>query len=97
TITWPSGQRQYLTDVAANQILHCVEPKMTVAGLAPVGGSTTVSLSIPGDEGLAYMMLMSLSANAGIPLPDGNVLPIDFDALTQITLIAGNPFLPASL
>lgn len=96
-VTWPSGQRQHLTNVAANQIIDLVEPTISSTGPAPVGGSSTVTASIPGDEGLPYLLVLSLSANYGIPLGNGNFLPIDFDALTQITLDPSNPFFVGSV
>tara|TARA_R110002096_G_scaffold400674_1_gene597319 strand:- start:5061 stop:6935 length:1875 start_codon:yes stop_codon:yes gene_type:complete len=97
TITWPSGQRQHLTNVAANQVVDVVEPTLTAAGPAPLGGSATATLSVPGDEGLPYLMVLSFSATNGIPLGNGDVLPIDFDALTQITLNPFNPIFVGSI
>ena len=95
-VTWPSGQHQYVTDVAANQILELREPTLTGSGPAPVGGAATVSMSVPGDEGLPYMLLLSFSSQVGIPL--GNqTLPIDFDALTAVTLDPLNPFFVGSV
>ena len=95
-VVWPSGQHQYLTSVPADQILTLVEPTISSTGPAPVGGSSTVTMSVPGDEGLPYMMLLSFSNQVGIPL--GNqTLPIDFDALTAITLNPANPFFLGSV
>jgi enediyne biosynthesis protein E4 len=96
-VTWPSGQNQYLTNVAANQVIHLVEPTITSTGAAPVGGASTVTASIPGDEGLPYLLALSLSANHGIPLGNGNILPIDFDALTQVTLDPTNAIFTGSV
>ncbi len=96
TVTWPSGQRQYLTNVPANQTVLLREPRLTVAGPVPVGGSTTLTASLPGDHGLDYLMVMALSANVGIPLPDGAVIPIDYDILTAATL-GPNVLLPGSV
>ena len=96
TVTWPSGQRQYLHNLPANQTVGLVEPRMTVSGPAPVGGSATITTSIPGDGLLPYMTLLSLSNQSGIALPDGNVVPIDFDVLTQLILTPGNFILPQS-
>jgi hypothetical protein len=97
TLTWPSGQRQFLTGVPANQTLRVVEPRMTVAGPAPVGGSTTITATIPGDEGLQYLMVLSITANQGLTLPNGAVVPVDFDGLTALTMAPGNPVLPGSV
>ena len=95
-VVWPSGQHQYLTSVPADQILTLVEPTISSTGPAPVGGSSTVTMSVPGDEGLPYMMLLSFSNQVGIAL--GNqTLPIDFDALTAITLNPANPFFLGSV
>ena len=95
-LVWPSGQHQYLTNVQPNQILYVQEPTISSTGPAPVGGSATVSMSVPGDEGLPYMMLLSFSNQVGIAL--GNqTLPIDFDALTAVTLNPANPFFLGSV
>lgn len=69
---------------------------MTSSGPTPVGGSSTVSMSIPGDEGLSYMMLLSFSNQTGITL-GSQTLPIDFDALTAATLDPSNPFFLGSI
>ena len=95
-VVWPSGQHQYLTNVAANQIVQLLEPTIAGSGPAPVGGSATVSMSVPGDEGLPYMLLLSFSAQVGVPL-GGQTLPIDFDALTAATLDPLNPFFVGSV
>jgi len=95
-VVWPSGQHQYLTQVPANQILHLLEPTITSTGPAPIGGTSTVTMSIPGDEGLPYMLLLSFSDQVGVAL--GNqTLPIDFDALTAATLDPLNPFFVGSI
>ena len=96
-ITWPSGQVQHLTDIAANQIIDVVEPVLTTPGQVAVGGATTIDLSVPGDELLPYMIVLSLSANTGIALPDGDVIPIDFDFVTALTLDPLNPVLVGSV
>ncbi|MEC8651228.1 MAG: CRTAC1 family protein [Planctomycetota bacterium] len=95
-VRWPSGQYQHLSNVPANQILNVLEPIMTSSGPTPVGGSSTVSMSIPGDEGLSYMMLLSFSNQTGITL-GSQTLPIDFDALTAATLDPSNPFFVGSI
>lgn len=95
-VVWPSGQHQYLTDVPANQILHLLEPTIASTGPATIGGSTTVEMSVPGDEGLPYMMVLSFSNNVGIALGD-QTLPIDFDALTAFTLDPTNPIFVGSI
>jgi len=95
-IVWPSGQHQYLTDVPANQIVHLREPTITASGPAPTGGSSTVSMSVPGDEGLPYMLVLSFSQNVGIAL-GAQTLPIDFDALTAVTLDPSNPIFVGSI
>jgi len=96
-IIWPSGQRQHLTNVSANQIIDLVEPTITSTGPAPVGGSTNVTASFQGDEGLSYLLVLSFSANTGLPLGNGESLPIDFDPLTQITLDPFNPIFVGSV
>ncbi|MFT4515434.1 MAG: hypothetical protein ACI89X_004643 [Planctomycetota bacterium] len=94
-VTWPLGQVQYLTNVAANQILELVEPELKLSAPASVGGTTTLDMSIPGDEGLSYLMVLSLSSVPTV-LPGGIVLPIQIDGLTSISMIPGNPILPGA-
>ena len=62
----------------------------------PVGSSTTITASIPGDEGLPYLMPISLGANNGITLPDGRVFPLDLDSVLEFTLDPLNPILVGS-
>ncbi len=95
-VRWPSGQLQFLTNVACNQIVDIREPIITSTGPAPVGGSSTVTMSVPGDEGLPYLLALSFSNNVGTPV--GNqTLPIDFDALTATTLNPSNPIFVGSI
>jgi hypothetical protein len=53
-------------------------------------------MSIPGDEGLSYLIVLSLS-NVPSVLPGGVVLPIQIDGLTSLTMIPGNPILPGAV
>lgn len=94
-VTWPLGQVQYLSNVAANQIVELVEPSMRLTAPATIGGTTTLAMSIPGDEGLSYLMVLSLS-NASSVLPGGIVLPVGIDVLTSLTMVPGNPILPGA-
>ena len=95
-VVWPSGQQQFLTDVPANQIMHLLEPTISVTGPALVGGSATVEMSVPGDEGLPYLILLSFSRQLGIAI-GSQTLPIDFDALTATCLNPANPVLVGSI
>ena len=95
-IRWPSGQKQYLTNVPANQILTVEEPKMALAGPAQVGGTTSLDFKIQGDEGLPYFMLLSLSNATPTVLPDGTSIPVIVDGVSEYTMAAGNSVLPAS-
>ena len=95
-VTWPLGQVQYLTNVAANQIVELVEPELKLTAPATVGGTTSLEMSIPGDEGLSYLIVLSLS-NVPSVLPGGVVLPIQIDGLTSLTMIPGNPILPGAV
>ena len=95
--TWPSGQRQYLTNIAANQIVDLVEPRMTLQAPATVGGVTVIEASIPGDGGLPYLMALAFSEVPGVTLADGNHIPINPDVLAFYTLGAGNAVLPGSV
>jgi hypothetical protein len=94
-VTWPSGQVQYLTNLAANQIIEVVEPKIDLSGPATIGGTTTLNMSVPGDEGLPYLLVLSLS-NIPQNLGSGVILPVSIDGLTSLTIIPGNPILPGA-
>ncbi|MEC8653115.1 MAG: CRTAC1 family protein, partial [Planctomycetota bacterium] len=97
TVRWPSGQVQYLHDVQANQQVDLVEPQLTIGGPVVAGQSTTLDVSIPGDEGLLYLMMLSFSDAPVTPLPDGKILPLWFDGLSSLTLSIGNSLLPNSV
>ncbi|MFN3243633.1 MAG: CRTAC1 family protein [Planctomycetota bacterium] len=97
TVRWPSGQVQYLHDVPANQIVDLVEPELTVGGPVVMGQTTTLDVSIPGDQGLLYLMMLSFSDNPVTPLPDNKFLPLWFDGLCSLTLSVGNQLLPNSV
>jgi enediyne biosynthesis protein E4 len=92
-VTWPSGHVQYLTNLSVNQILEVEEPKIELSGPATVGGTTNLNMSVPGDEGLPYLLVLSLS-NIPQNLGGGVVLPVQIDGLTTLTMVAGNPVLP---
>ena len=97
TVRWPSGQVQHLHDVQANQIVDLIEPELSLAGPVAAGQSTSLDLSIPGDEGILYLMMLSFSDSPVTPLPGGNVLPLMFDSLSSATLSVGNSLLPAPI
>jgi len=97
TVRWPSGQVQYLHDVQANQIVDLLEPTFTLAGPVIAGQSTTLDLSIPGDQGLLYLMMLSFSETPATPLPDNKLLPLWFDGLASLTLSVGNTLVPNSV
>jgi hypothetical protein len=97
SIRWPSGQKQFLTNLPANQILTVEEPSMTLAAPAQVGGTTSLDFKIQGDEGLPYIMLLSLSNAAVTALPGGVSIPVVFDGVSEFTSTAGNPVLPSSV
>lgn len=97
SLRWPSGQMQYLTNVAADQILTVVEPSMTLAGPAQVGGTTSLDFKIQGDEGLPYVMLLSLSDASPTLLPGGTMIPLVVDGVSEFTMTAGNSVLPTSI
>ncbi|MFT6081360.1 MAG: hypothetical protein ACI8UD_004326 [Planctomycetota bacterium] len=96
SIRWPSGQQQYLTNIATNQILTVEEPHMELAAPAQVGGTTSLDFKIQGDEGLPYIMLLSLSNASSTALPGGASLPLVVDGVSEFTMTAGNSVLPAS-
>ena len=97
TVRWPSGQVQYLHDVQANQQVDLVDTQLTTGGPVIAGQSTTLDLSIPGDEGLLYLMMLAFSDTPVTPLPDGKILPLWFDGLSSLTLSVGNSLLPNSV
>lgn len=95
-VTWPSGQVQHLTNVSANQILEVVEPRMQLSAPAQIGAVTALELDVPGDQGLPYLMFLSLT-NATTTLSDGSVLPVGIDGLSLLTAQPGNPLLPGCI
>ena len=97
TVRWPSGQVQHLHDVQANQIIDLVEPQISLAGPVVAGQSTSLDVSIQGDEGLLYLMMLSFSDTPVTPLPGGKVLPLMFDSLSSATLSIGNSLLPTPI
>jgi len=96
-ITWPSGQVQVLENVAANQTLEVVEPSFGLAGPAIVGGTTSLDLSVQGEAGLPYAMVLSFTDSPRTMLPDGRELPLQLDALSGYTIVPGNTILTNSL
>ena len=96
-VNWPSGQVQQLENVPVNQIVEIVEPSMELAGLVPVGGTTTLGLSVPTDPGLPYAMVMSFTDMPRTQLPDGRLLPLTLDALSGYTIVPGNVLIANSL
>ncbi|MFT4514781.1 MAG: hypothetical protein ACI89X_003781 [Planctomycetota bacterium] len=97
SLRWPSGQKQFLTNVAANQILTVEEPSMSLSGPAQVGGTTSLDFKIQGDEGLPYVMLLSLSNATATMLPGGVSIPLVVDGVSEFTMTAGNSVLPSSV
>ena len=97
TITWPSGLVQRLENVPVNQTLEVIEPSLSLSAPAVAGGGTSLDLSVQGDEGALYLMLLAFGDSPGIGLPDGRRIPVNFDALASFTLTPGNSILPNSL
>ncbi|MEC8253135.1 MAG: CRTAC1 family protein [Planctomycetota bacterium] len=97
TVTWPSGQVQRLESVPVNQTLRVTEPSLSLAAPAAAGGVTSLDLSIQGDEGAVYLMLVAFGDTPGIGLPDGRLVPVNFDPLASFTLSPGNVILPNSI
>ena len=92
-ITWPSGQFQVLENVPVNQTLEVVEPSFLLSAPATVGGTTSLDLSVQGEAGLPYGMVLSFSNSPPTPLPGGRVLPLQLDALSGYTIVPGNALL----
>lgn len=67
---------------------------VTALGTPAIGGTHGWFLDLPGGEGEYYILAASFSANAGLALPDGRTLPVDFDQLFQFSL--NNPNGPPS-
>ena len=92
-ITWPSGQVQFLDDVAGNQTLEVTEPTFVMTAPMTVGGTTTLELDVQGDAGLLYGMVLSFADSPHSQLPDGRFVPLNLDALSSYSIIPGNIFL----
>ncbi len=95
-IRWPSGQQQIFKNVAADQELEIWEPSFAHVGVPAIGSSTMFELDIDGDAGVTYAIPLSVTPGV-LPLPSGRVIPILFDAITPLTLLAGNPVVPNSV
>jgi hypothetical protein len=95
-IRWPSGIIQVLHALAANQILHVREPTFQFAGSLSQSTGMLV-LDSPNEANLIAAIALSLTANAGIPLPDGRLVPLDADWLFTYSLNAPNALLSAPI
>ncbi len=96
-VTWPSGQQSFRFDVPADGVVSLVEPRMRLAAVPHVGGSSSIDLSIPSDAGLVYAMFLSATDSPTTPLADGRSLPLPIDGLALATSVPGNSVLPGSV
>ncbi|HET6203388.1 MAG TPA: kelch repeat-containing protein [Planctomycetota bacterium] len=56
------------------------------------GAAVSYLLSLPSDAGLPYAAAISLSGTCpGFPLPDGRVVPLNFDAFTSLSISGAFP------
>ncbi len=96
-VRWPSGTEQRITGVAADQVLDLVEPRFDLVGTPRVGTTAGLTLASPNDAGLPYIVCLSATPSGATPLPNGLVLPIQFDALTVYALGLGNVLVPTPI
>ncbi|MEO0480314.1 MAG: CRTAC1 family protein [Planctomycetota bacterium] len=101
-ITWPTGQKQLMFDVPANQTITIREPQLAVAGdngpiQVTLGVPTPIDFESNTDGGLTYAYLLSATQGPAVALPDGNVLPLGLDPLTTAALLPGNALLSNSV
>jgi hypothetical protein len=89
-ITWPNGNVQTLTNVAANQTLVVVEPAL-MSGPPEASGSRTWQVNAPQDPLRLFLTGLSASAGPGIPVGD-KIVPLAFDGLFAASIEPGNPF-----
>ncbi|GJM20884.1 MAG: hypothetical protein DHS20C15_07990 [Planctomycetota bacterium] len=61
-------------------------PAITPLGTPEIGGIHGWLLDLPGGEDQFYILAAAFSAGTGLALPDGRVLPVDFDALFRFSL-----------
>lgn len=86
--------------VAPPAPLHCARPQIAASAATP-GGTTAAPLTLDmsvSAGGAPYAVLASASGTVpGTPIGGGLVLPLNFDAVTQLSILApGAPFLPGS-
>ena len=85
-IVWPSGQEQHFTGVPANQILIAHEPALTLQAVPWVGSVLPMHLSVPGDAGLPYLVVLSTGTTPGYPVAPGRAVPLALDWLLFMSL-----------
>ncbi|MEY2982900.1 MAG: hypothetical protein RL562_3127, partial [Planctomycetota bacterium] len=73
------------------------EPSFALQGTPRVGTTAGLVLDSPNDAGFPYVVCLSASPSGATPLPNGLVLPIQFDALTVYALGIGNLLVPAPI
>ncbi|MCB9899131.1 MAG: hypothetical protein H6825_14095 [Planctomycetes bacterium] len=78
-------------DVFTRRYAHAA---LALSGSASIGTSEQLDLELPSGEGLVYAVLASFSSTSGLALPDGRVLPVDYDALMLHSLAFPNTGFP---
>ena len=57
-----------------------------------MGQVAPLSLSMPAEAGQPYMLCLSLGYAPGLVLPQGGLLPLNFDFLLELSLDPASPF-----
>lgn len=61
-------------------------PLQAAVSSTPIGTSTTLQLTMPGEANRGYLLVASESVQPGLVLPGGGVLPVAFDVLFALSL-----------
>jgi len=59
---------------------------------ATMGQATPMSLSMPSEAGLGYMLCLSEGFSPGVVLPAGNLLPLNYGPILELGLDPASPF-----
>ena len=63
-----------------------------ISGTPNPGGTLTLTVTAPGQAGDTSITAGSLSNNVGIPIPTGDLIPLDWDFLFNLALLGAPPF-----
>lgn len=94
-IRWPSGTVQFLSNVAANQIMTVTEPRFVpTSGTLTPGSTNTFSFDLPNDQGLTYVAGVAIAASSEYYLPDNRAIRVDVnDPILALSTTFGNTLL----